>query len=348
MLLAIETSCDETAIALFDVNEVTPASIGSKLIDEQVASQMKTHQPYGGVVPELAAREHSVALTSMVNQMLERHSLQVKDLSAVACTQGPGLKGCLLVGFSYAKGLCFGAQIPLYPTHHMEGHIAAGFLGEPEEQPEFPILALVVSGGHTMLVLIRSMQEYQMIAHTRDDAAGEAFDKGATLIGLPYPGGPAVSKLAVEGNPKAYELPIGVAHDPTTFSFSGMKTALQRLVISLGDEISDRQVQADVAASLQHAIVEALCKKSLQACEMYKPKSFLLTGGVAANQVLREQLSERVSNLGIPFCVPPRKWCTDNAVMIGAAAILRHYCGTAQELNPSYLDLGVKPRWPLS
>ncbi|MCB0325002.1 MAG: tRNA (adenosine(37)-N6)-threonylcarbamoyltransferase complex transferase subunit TsaD, partial [Bdellovibrionales bacterium] len=267
MLLAIETSCDETAVAVLDVEPfLSGAPVGTYLKADLISSQAKLHQPYGGVVPELASRAHLINVPLMVEEALRLAGASLDTVSAIAVTRGPGLKGCLLVGLCYAKALSHARGVPLLAVHHIEGHLLAGELLPPDERPQWPVLALVVSGGHTMLVLMRGLGDYTVIAKTRDDAAGEAFDKGATLLGLPYPGGPQLSARAKDGDPTRFKLPVGVADDPTSFSFSGLKTAVQRLIHQLGEEAREPQTVNDLSASLQHAIVRALVEKSLQAC----------------------------------------------------------------------------------
>ncbi len=356
MLLAIETSCDETAVALFELSQPLAPGVPYEtvLLGEKLASQVTLHEAYGGVVPELAAREHLTALSPLVRTLLEEHGTSFASLRAVAVTSGPGLKGCLLVGYSYAKALAYELSIPLIPTHHIEGHIFAPELDDP---PAYPALALVVSGGHTMLVRVSGFRQYEILAVTRDDAAGEAFDKSATLLGLPYPGGPALSRQAEAGNPEAYSLPVGVAHDPMSFSFSGLKTAVHRCIQGIGNAIEKPEVLSNVAASVQAAIVRALVEKTLTACEMYSPESVIVTGGVAANGFLRSRLKEELSPLGISLHVPPMKWCTDNAAMIGVVASKEYWMKhpnldsfnprTATETASEIVSSGVRARWPI-
>ena len=357
MLLAVETSCDETAVTLLEIGKDTDF-----ILAEYISSQVKLHQPYGGVVPELAAREHVINLPVLVDKALSETKLEVKDIEAIAVTRGPGLKGCLLVGVSYCKGLSRALGVPLIPINHLEGHLWAGFLMPIELQPEYPCLSLVVSGGHTLLILMRGFREYETLASTRDDAAGEAFDKVASLLGLPYPGGPALSREAEKGDRTRYPLPIGMAKDLSSFSFSGLKTAVQRLVRDLGKVAFEPQVRADIAASVEWAIVRALVDKSMEHIKSRaeKPKSFLLTGGVAANGFLRKTFAEALSTSGIKFCVPSHRWCTDNASMIGVLGkgIFERQRDTFRtwsvsnksplELGPGVLaSIGVSPRFPI-
>ena len=335
LLLAIETSCDESAVALLDVAKFH-AGETEFLAADLVSSQAKLHEPYGGVVPELAAREHTANLPLLVNEALRgRHA---SDIGAVAVTRGPGLKGCLLVGLSFAKALAYGRKVPLIPIHHLEGHLLAGHLGGAP--PKFPMLALVVSGGHTLLVVASGVGKYRVVASTRDDAAGEAFDKTATLLGLPYPGGPVLASLARTGDPKAFQFPIALADDPSSFSFSGLKTAVLRTVDALSPDEREAR-KADLAASIECAIVETLVRKTVQAEAEHKPKSILVTGGVAANTRLRSRLRE---SLHTPLSVPEPKWCTDNAAMIAVAAACRIGAGIPADTS---LSLSADPRWAI-
>ena len=375
MLLAIETSCDETALALFDagVRFTDPEFArrgrpldGAELRQDIVSSQIKLHQAYGGVVPEVAAREHIKNLPLLIQSMLTAAGIGIDSISAVAVTRGPGLKGSLLVGLSFAKSLAWSRAVPLIPVHHMEGHLLATELLPAAERPEYPAVALVVSGGHTMLVRIDAIGSYHLLATTRDDAAGEAFDKAATLLGLPYPGGPSLSKRAVAGDPFRFQFPAGMLKDPASFSFSGLKTAISRTVSSFGAEIeTNQQLVDDLAASVEQTIAHILVYKTVQACEAVRPKSVILTGGVAANGRLRSMLKSEVEKLGLRFCVPPPKWCTDNAAMIGIVACREiennpeSYSawpadrGFTLGSSPSGLgprapfDLGALPRWPV-
>ncbi len=356
MLLAIETSCDETAAAVFDISKVWEGEASFPLLSEVISSQIKLHQPYGGVVPELAAREHIKNLPLVVNQALRQAGIAPDALSAVAVTRGPGLKGCLLTGLSFAKAVSYSLGVPLLPVNHLEGHLLAG---ELISETKYPMMALLVSGGHTQLIFAPKFRSYTVLASTRDDAAGEAFDKIGSLLGLPYPGGPALSKAAVGGNKKAYDLPLALSEDPRSFSFSGLKTAALRLVQELGEKIKNEDVIADFCASVEHAIVETLVKKTVIHLKQTPPQTFLLTGGVAANRSLRDRLSETLSLHNVEFRVLPPQWCTDNAAMIGAVAarILceKHkiYSQWNQEsegnLGPQVsFALDARARWPLS
>lgn len=374
MLLSIETSCDETAVALFDLapffdGRFEQRAVGSSdfLRGELISSQVKLHTAYGGVVPELAAREHLKNLPLLIKELFKCCGVKAGDLTAVAVTQGPGLKGSLLVGYSFAQSFAASLDLPCLGVNHLEGHLFAGDLLAPEARPVFPMVALLVSGGHTELVWVESFRSYRVLARTRDDAAGEAFDKSATLLGLPYPGGPVLSRTAESGEPGRFSFPVAVVDDASSFSFSGLKTAVLRRVQEIGcgqQGVSDEKLRADLAYGIEQAIVESLVLKSIAVCKTTPPASFLLTGGVAANRALRSRLSHELSLLGIPFVVPPNKWCTDNAAMIGvcAAQILarsgmvvngtvvngRVVGPTLATGNYGGADVGVRARWPLN
>lgn len=332
---------------------------GGDLRYDLVSSQVALHRDYGGVVPEVAAREHIKNLPVLFQGMLDKQGIGVEAISAVAVTRGPGLKGSLLVGLSFAKALAWSRGVPLLPIHHMEGHILAPELLPASERPVYPAIALVVSGGHTLLVQVDGPGRYTLIATTRDDAAGEAFDKAATLLGLPYPGGPSLSKRAASGDPQRFQFPAGMLKDPSSFSFSGLKTAILRTVQSFGSRIqSDQQLVSDLAASVEQAIVQILTVKTVQACQTARPKTVILTGGVAANGRLRAALKAEAERLGIGFSVPPPKWCTDNAAMIGIVACREIesrpelYSGwnaeRAEALGPrAEFEIGALPRWPV-
>jgi N6-L-threonylcarbamoyladenine synthase len=323
MLLAIETSCDETAIAVLDIvkfNEPDTGGADDFLLSDLISSQIDLHQPYGGVVPELASREHLKNLPVLIREALKAAKIDFADLTAIAATRGPGLKGCLLVGFNYAKALSYNLKIPLVPVNHLEGHLSAGLLLPQEDRPSYPRLSLLVSGGHSQLLFSKNAKTTELVTTTRDDAAGEAFDKIATLIGLPYPGGPALSRLAEGGNPNKFKLPIGMAKDPNWFSFSGFKTAVQRVVHENSELVDDLQFRKDLAASVEHGIVQSLLLKTKLAILSKGPKFLLLTGGVAANKRLRMELTALCAEHSIRCVIVPPKWCTDNASMIAVCA----------------------------
>src|ERR1700743_3177667 len=350
-ILGIETSCDETAAAV--------VSNGERLLANVVSSQIAAHQPYGGVVPEIASREHLRAIVPVVRQALAEAGKTYESVDAIAVTQGPGLAGALLVGISYAKALAFAMEKPLITVNHLEGHIHAVILEEKQKgdfQIEFPLLALVVSGGHTHLFLAEQRGQswsYTNIGRTRDDAAGEAYDKVAKLLGLGYPGGPGIENLAKHGNPKAVKFgPSQIKHDnrgtpkdkqtPYDFSFSGIKTAVLRYVELEGmrDAVIARQQALaavakptaeivrslcdqktlDLVASFQRRVVEDLGKKTLQAAEERNARTLFVTGGVAANSELRERFTQEAAKAGLQVYFPSRKLSTDNAAMIATAA----------------------------
>lgn len=317
-ILAIETSCDETGVAIVEDGRRIRANV--------VASQA-AHQRTGGIVPEVAAREHLRALDPIARQALADAGMELADVDAVAATVGPGLIGALLVGANYARGLALGAGLPFVGVNHLEGHVYANWLYDTEDvpaPPELPAVVLVVSGAHSDLVLMEGHRRFRLLGRTIDDAAGEAFDKVARLLGLGFPGGPHIERVAREGDPAAFPLPKAWLPDRYDFSFSGLKTAVLRLVRAL--EEKGPVPVADVAASFQRAIVEALAEKTARAAAEHGCASVLLGGGVAANGPLRADIQRRI---GVPLHVPPPRLCTDNGAMIGAAAffVLRHRTG---------------------
>lgn len=324
MLLAIETSCDETAVAVFSTKRCLDGNLPlpEDLRAEVLYSQIATHQAYGGVVPEIAAREHVLRLPLLIDEAFAKASITAKDVSVVAVTCGPGLKGCLLVGLSWAKGFALAQNIPLIAINHIEGHVLSGEIGLGT-QYQYPCMVLVVSGGHTELVLIKSFRDYQIVARTRDDAAGEAFDKTASLLELGYPGGPALSKIATAGDAKRFSFSVSSKDDPSLFSFSGLKTAAWRTINTQRDAHGnlDEQTRCDLAASIEHGIVQNLINKTKVACKTFSPKQLIITGGVAANKTLRNQMSSALTPLGVEVYAPPFALCTDNAVMIGHVAL---------------------------
>jgi tRNA N6-adenosine threonylcarbamoyltransferase len=303
MILAIETSCDDTCAAV-----VTAAGE----MRSNVISSQGVHDRYGGVVPEVAARHHLALVNDVVDDALRTADATLDDIELVAVTQGPGLVGALLVGMATAKGLAAGRGLPLAPVDHLQGHVAANFLGANGFEP--PFLCLIASGGHTFLARVEDYAGYTVLGRTLDDAAGEAFDKGARMLGLPYPGGPALERLAAEGDPGAYDFPIAAGVAGLDFSFAGLKTALLYKVRDLGDEAQARR--ADLAAAYQHAIVEALAVRVERGLRETGLQRLAIGGGVAANGPLRE----RMAGLGVELHVPDRALCTDNAAMIASAA----------------------------
>ncbi|TGE33721.1 tRNA (adenosine(37)-N6)-threonylcarbamoyltransferase complex transferase subunit TsaD [Desulfosporosinus sp. Sb-LF] len=317
VILGIETSCDETSAAVL-VN-------GTDLLSHVISSQIATHQKYGGVVPEIASREHSLHLQPVVQQALDEAKVGFTDLSAIAVTYGPGLVGSLLVGVSGAKAMAYAAGIPLIGINHLEGHIYANFLHH--QDLEFPFLALLVSGGHTHLILFKAHGQYQVLGHTRDDAAGEALDKVARTLGLGYPGGPQIQKVALEGDEQAFKFPRAML-EPTSldFSFSGMKSAVLNTLNTArmrGETLS----VPDLAASFQQSVVDVLVRKTLMAIQQTGVKTLLLAGGVAANRLLRETLDYELSQRSIRLVYPPPIFCTDNGAMIAIAGYYHYLAG---------------------
>jgi N6-L-threonylcarbamoyladenine synthase len=315
LILGIETSCDETAAAL--------VVDGTSVISNVIHSQIATHQRFGGVVPELASREHLDKIEEVVNAALTQANTKPADLDGIAVTQGPGLIGSLLVGINYAKGIAFAARKPFVGVNHIEGHVYSVAFEFPP--PEFPALALIVSGGHTNLFLLPEAEKYKLIGRTRDDAAGEAFDKVSKLIGLGYPGGPVIDRLARQGNKRAIIFPLAEIKDNRLdFSFSGLKTAVLRYVreqqiepVNAADEASPQVF--DLCASFQNAVVRALVRSVRKAAELYQPKTLLLAGGVACNSELRATIKQLADELKIPAYIPSPIYTTDNAAMIAAA-----------------------------
>lgn len=350
-VLAIETSCDETAVAVLDVHQTSneqPSEVN--VFEHLVSSQISTHQKYGGVVPEVAARSHVPETVSLVTQALERHPLE--SIDAIAVTRGPGLATALRVGVEAARTLAAFSQKPFISVNHLEGHVASAWLNEENRKHwEYPLLALIVSGGHTELVLVKGLCRYQIIGHTRDDAAGEAFDKSAKLMGIPYPGGPKIAKLADAGNPEAYALPRPMRHDGSfDFSFSGLKTAVRQLWESLPaqpsfDEANPDPILCNLAASLQAAIVDVLVEKTIAAAKKHRVKGVCVVGGVSANLSLRSRLeSELAQHLpDVAYLPSDRAYITDNAAMIAAAGYWRLQKGERTD----WKRVDVRPEWEI-
>ncbi len=328
-LLAIETSCDETSAAV---------TVGRTQRSLVIASQVETHALYGGVVPEIASRAHVEALPGVVRRALEEAETAPEDLDGVAVTYGPGLVGALLCGVSYAKGFAYRHGLPLVPVHHIEGHISAAYLAHPDLAP--PFLALVVSGGHSHLVRVTDYGHHEILGRTRDDAAGEAFDKAARVLGLPYPGGPAIDRLAREGDDRALPLPRA-RQEGYNYSFSGLKTALLQAVARM-EKQGARPSDADIAASFRRAVVEQLVDKAECALRDTGLKKLVLAGGVACNSLLRARANEACQRLGARVFLPPPILCTDNAAMIGCAGYYRYREGRIADL-----DLNAVPSMPL-
>lgn len=334
-VLGIESSCDETGASVVENGRV--------ILSNVVSSQADLHAKFGGVFPEVASRQHIINFYPVVELALNQAHLDLKDLDAVAVTRGPGLPGSLVVGMNIAKGLCLGSGLPLVGINHLEAHLYSAWLynaGEqPIPEPQFPLLALIVSGGHTELVLMEAHLTYRRLGATLDDAAGEAFDKVARLIGLGYPGGPAIQRAAEGGNPRAFDFPRAWLEDTWSFSFSGLKTAVLRTVRRLESGGGALPVN-DLAASFQEAVVEVLVGKTLHAAKQFEARSVLVAGGVSANRALREAIQKRAE---CPVHIPPIWLCTDNAAMTAGAGHFRLAHGQRDGL-----EMDVLPNWPFS
>ncbi|GEK60240.1 tRNA (adenosine(37)-N6)-threonylcarbamoyltransferase complex transferase subunit TsaD [Marinococcus halophilus] len=329
-ILAVETSCDETAAAVI--------RNGTEILSNVVLSQMKSHKRFGGVVPEVASRHHAESITQVMEQALEEADSTFSDLSAVAVTEGPGLVGALLVGVNAAKATAYAKGLPLIGVHHIAGHIQATRL---EAEWEYPALALVVSGGHTELVLIREEGQYELLGQTRDDAVGEAYDKVARTLGLPYPGGPELDKLAKTGDPSV-PLPVAWLEEGSyDFSFSGLKSAVMNTLHNARQR-GEEWAPEDVAASFQQSVITVLTEKTARAAAACEAKQVMVVGGVAANSGLRAAMKEKFEESGVKLQIPPLHLCTDNAAMIGAAAYINWKKG-----NFSSMDLNGVPGLPL-
>ncbi|MGZ5032702.1 MAG: tRNA (adenosine(37)-N6)-threonylcarbamoyltransferase complex transferase subunit TsaD [Usitatibacter sp.] len=332
LILGIETSCDETGVALYDTRE--------GLLADALHSQVELHALYGGVVPELASRDHVRRLLPLTRTVLERAGRRVEDIDLIAFTQGPGLGGALLVGAAVATGMGLALGKPVVGIHHLEGHLLSPLLAQP--RPEFPFLALLVSGGHTQLMRVDDVGQYVLLGETLDDAAGEAFDKTAMLLGLGYPGGPALAKLAAEGDARRFAFPRPmIASGDLDFSFSGLKTSVLTRVRSLG--ALDDRTRADLAASFQEAIVAVLVAKCVFALEREGLTRLVVAGGVGANSSLREELTAAARVRGAQVFFPPLALCTDNGAMIAFAAALKFPRGRETETS-----FPVYPRWDLA
>lgn len=316
-ILAIESSCDETAAAVVED--------GRKVLSSVVASQVEEHRLYGGVVPEIASRRHAEAIVPVVQQALDEANVILKQIDAIAVTYAPGLIGALLVGVNFAKGLSLSTGIPLIPTHHLRSHIASNYISNIELKP--PFLCLVVSGGHSHIVMVEDYTKMKIIGRTRDDAAGEAFDKAARTMGMPYPGGIELDKVAENGNHLAFKLPRPVVHDaPYDFSFSGLKTAVINLIHNAsqkGEELN----KADVCASFRYAVVDCLTTNFLKAADDLKINKLVIAGGVSANSLLRKTLQAECEKRGYELYMPDKSLCGDNAAMVGSQGYYEYLSG---------------------
>ena len=338
-VLGIESSCDETGVALVRLD-----AAGPRLRAQALHSQVEMHEAYGGVVPELASRDHIRRVLPLMRAMLDEAGASLAEVDLVAYTRGPGLAGALLVGAGVACALAAALDRPLLGVHHLEGHLLSPFLSA--DPPSFPFVALLVSGGHTQLMRVDDVAAYHLLGETIDDAAGEAFDKSAKLLGLGYPGGPALSRLAERGDPAAFALPRPLLHSGNLdFSFAGLKTAVRTQALKLGDAVTEDQ-RADLAASTQQAIVDLLVKKSLAALKQTGLRRLVVAGGVGANRPLRQQLNAVCQARGIQVHYPELALCTDNGAMIALAAAMRLQRGCATPQAAYQFD--VRPRWPLA
>ncbi len=349
LILGVETSCDETAAAI--------VADGRRILANVVASQVELHREYGGVFPEMASRQHVLDLVPVIRQTLSQADADWSALDAIAVTSGPGLVGSLLVGVNMVKAIAWAKGLPLIGVNHLEAHLYANWLecatdnGATSESPALPLICLIVSGGHTAVVLMTDYGQYQILGQTLDDAAGEAFDKVARLLGLGYPGGPAIQAAADSGDPERFDLPRAILHEGYDFSFSGLKTAVLRLVKqyerpSSSDQRPKEAHQtielpvADIAASFQAAVVDVLVEKTKRAAQEFQVREVLLAGGVASNRLLRQRIRTAID---LPVRFPPPVYCTDNAAMVAAAGYFKHIGG-----HYDGWDLDVQPRLPLT
>lgn len=323
LILSLESSCDETAAAVVENGRHALSSI--------VASQIPEHQIYGGVVPEIASRRHIEAVCGVTREALIEAKVSLSDIDAIAVTAYPGLIGALLVGVNYAKGLSFAAKKPLIPVHHLRSHVAANYLAHPDLKP--PFLCLIASGGHSHLVEVLDYTQFRVIGRTRDDAAGEAFDKAARSMGLPYPGGVHLDKIAEQGDPDAFRLPHPkVEGSPYDFSFSGLKTAVINLIHNTAQKGGELPVP-DLAASFRKAVVDILCDRVLRAAEDFGYRTVVLAGGVSANRALRRKLKGLCEQRGYAFYLPPLSLCGDNAAMVGSQGYYEYLSGNLTDLS---------------
>ncbi|MDD6214375.1 MAG: tRNA (adenosine(37)-N6)-threonylcarbamoyltransferase complex transferase subunit TsaD [Firmicutes bacterium] len=333
LILGIESSCDETAAGV--------VKNGREVLSNVINTQIDFHKKYGGVVPEIASRKHIENIDSVIDEALENAGVTLADIDAVAVTYGPGLVGALLVGVSEAKAIAYASDKPLIPVHHIRGHISANFISHKELEP--PFVCLVASGGHSHIVEVCSYTDFKVLGRTRDDAAGEAFDKIARVLGLGYPGGPLIDKLAKEGNPTAVEFPrVKMDKDSLDFSFSGVKTAVINF-LHKADQKGETVNKADIAASFQNAVTDALCEHTIEGALRTGHKTVAIAGGVAANSQLRKKMTDMCAKHGISVVYPPSVLCTDNAVMIACSGYYSY-----REGEFAGLDLNAVPNLPLT
>lgn len=341
-VLGLETSCDETGLAIYD-SQMNGGAGGVRA--EVLYSQVELHATYGGVVPELASRDHIRKLVPLLDELLAKAQMQKSDIDAVAYTKGPGLIGALMTGALFGRTLAYGLGVPAIGVHHMEGHLLAPLLAG-DDSLQFPFVCLLVSGGHTMLVEARALGDYRILGESIDDAAGECFDKTAKMLSLPYPGGPNVARLAAQGNEHAYTLPRPMLHRGLDFSFSGMKTAVHNLIKdNLTADLSDTEAQrikADIAASFEYAVVDTLVKKCTKALVQTGLKRLVIAGGVSANQRLRRDLQAALEKMAARVYYAPAALCTDNGAMIAYAGFCRMQAGQDDDLRVACL-----PRWDI-
>ena len=329
IVLGLETSCDETGLAIYDSEQ--------GLRGQVLYSQIQLHAEYGGVVPELASRDHVRKLIPLLDQLLSQCDLSKQDIDAIAYTRGPGLMGALMTGALFGRSLAFALNKPAIGVHHMEGHLLAPLLSA--QPPQFPFVALLVSGGHTQLMAAHALGEYELLGESIDDAAGEAFDKVAKMLNLPYPGGPQIAKLALQGNPDAFAFPRPLMQQALNFSFSGLKTAVSSQIKA----IEGQGREADIAASFQEAVVDTLVKKSIRALKHTGLKQLVIAGGVSANLRLREKLENSLSGIGAKVYYAEPALCTDNGAMIAFAGYQRLKAGQQDDLAVT-----TTPRWPMT
>lgn len=335
-VLGLETSCDETGLAIYD-SQMNDGRGG--VLAQVLYSQIELHATYGGVVPELASRDHIRKLVPLLNELLHEAGVEKSDIDAVAYTKGPGLIGALMTGALFGRTLAYGLGVPAIGVHHMEGHLLAPLLGE---DVAFPFMCLLVSGGHTMLVRADAVGQYEILGESIDDAAGECFDKAAKMLNLPYPGGPNVARLAEGGDKNAYQLPRPMLHKGLDFSFSGMKTAVHNLIKDTPNSDLDPVVRANIAASFQHAVVDTLVKKCVRALKQTGLKRLVIAGGVSANAELRESLGRELAKLNAKVHYAPKELCTDNGAMIAYAGFCRLQVGQSDDLSVTCV-----PRWDM-